>query len=375
MSLIKLDIHCGDIIATLKRTRETIPKDTKIMAIAKANAYGLGAVKLCKILDDHVDYFGVATMQEAIEIRNSGVMSNILLLSEPVKRDILKAINFDIDLTVYRMEFIEFLDNFLKNLQKRKSESGENPHSDLVSIGTHLKVETGMQRVGASDKSVINYWLNGTCKNLRKTGMFSHLANADYTGINQILNFQQYEKFHKLTEKHARKNPGIIRHLCNSYATEFYPGAHFDMVRIGQNLYKSNFKMSVMVKHVFRGQKNETIGYGCDESVKYKCVGNEKLATLGIGFADCVPTSLSNDRRVYVLIKGVRCELVSPVMMDMLVVKCPEELDVEVEDEAVFLSDGRDGAMSLEYLNKVFGIHMCELMTRFGRRFERIYHV
>lgn len=277
----------------------------------------------------------------------------------------------DIDLTVYRIEFIEFLNTFLENLLKRKPENTEIHNSERVSIDTHFLVDTGMQRVGSSDTSVINYWLHGTCQNLRKVGMFSHFVNAR----DQNLNVQQLTQFHKLTEQHTDKHPDIIRHFCNGRATESYPDAHHDMVRIGKNLYYSHFKLGVMVKHVFRGKKNATIGYVCEENIQYKCVGNEKLATLGIGFADCVPKSLSNDRRVYVLIKGVRCELVSPVMMDMLVVKCPEELDVAVEDEAVFLSDGGDGAMSLDYMKKMFGIDSCEFMTRFGRRFERIYHV
>ena len=91
MSFIKLDIHCGGIIAAIKRTRERIP-NIKIMAVAKADAYGLGAAQLCKILDSQVDYFGVATMNEATELRNSGVISKILLLTEPLKKDIVKAL-------------------------------------------------------------------------------------------------------------------------------------------------------------------------------------------------------------------------------------------------------------------------------------------
>ena len=193
----------------------------------------------------------------------------------------------DIDLTVYRIEFIEFLNNFLKNLHVRKTENTENHNSERVSIDTHFLVDTGMQRVGSSDTSVINYWLNETCQNLRKVAMFSHFVNAR----DQNLNVQQHTQFHKLTEQHTKKHPGIIRHFCNGRATEFYPDAHHDMVRIGKNLYYLNFKLSVMVKNVFRGRKNATIGYACEENIQYECVGNEKLATLGIGFADCVPIS------------------------------------------------------------------------------------
>ena len=371
----KLEINCDGIFEKITKIRQIIPEETKILCIAKANAYGMGSEKLCKILDNFVDYFGVATVGEGIELRKSGVRSNILVLSEPLKRDINKCFEYDLDLTVYRLEFIDALDAFLTNLKRRKIED-ENTLKFDVTIRTHFKVETGLQRTGSDDETVLKYWFDETCENMEKTGVFSHFQNAGFYGENQKLNENQIKKFNKITNRYKQMHPKLIRHLANSYATEFYPTTHYDMVRIGQSLYKENFRLSVKIKHVFNGTKNMTVGYGCDVDLKYRCKGDEKLATLGIGFADGLSTIFSNSRNFYVMIKGFKCRLVSPIMMDMIVVKLHKSLQTVQnleEDEAVIISDGRDGAMSLEYLKTNFGVHVTELMTRFGRRIERIY--
>ena len=104
----------------------------------------------------------------------------------------------------------------------------------------------------------------------------------------------------------------MLRHLSNSYATEFLPEYHYDMVRPGVISWQNTFKLTVLVKHVFRPKKGTNVGYGCNDitAEKYVCDGTEKMATLGIGYADGLSTKMSNDKRVYVLIKGVKCHLV-----------------------------------------------------------------
>merc|ERR1712226_597603 len=119
-------------------------------------------------------------------------------------------------------------------------------------------------------------------------------------------------------------------------------------------------------------KKGTTVGYGWQD--KLVCNGTETMATLGIGYADGLSTKMSNNPGVYVIINGQKCQLASPIMMDMCIVKCPPGLKVSPEDEAIFISDGRDGAMTIETIQKFTGEGSRELMVHFGRRIERVYH-
>ena len=172
MGFCRLDVYCNKIRENIEKVRADISPGIKILVVAKANAYGLGAADVCRILQNDVDYFAFATIEEAVEVRKSGTVApKILLLSEPLKKDIPLAVEHDISLGVYNKSFIEYLDDFLK----------ENKDS---SIETHFKVDTGLQRLGNADESVLEYWLHDTCVRLKKVGLWSHLQNSEHGEVN-----------------------------------------------------------------------------------------------------------------------------------------------------------------------------------------------
>ena len=168
--------HCNKIRENIDNIRSKIKPGIKILVVAKANAYGLGAAEICKHLENDVDYFAFATIEEAIEVRKSGCRQpKILLLSEPLKKDIQKAIDYKISLGVYNKNFIEYLNEYLINRE-----------DDDFSIDTHFKIDTGLQRLGNADESVLEYWLHDTCIRLRKVGLWSHLQNAEHGEVSGV---------------------------------------------------------------------------------------------------------------------------------------------------------------------------------------------
>jgi len=363
MGFAKLDVFCDNVVRNIRAVKNAVAPNTKILVVSKANAYGLGAAEICKRVQHEVDYFGFATIEEAIEVRKAGTSKKLFLLSEPLKRDISKVVEFNLVLGVYRNDFIQHLNDYVKE------------HNPDTPIETHFKLDTGLHRLGCQEpiKPTLDFWLNQTSSKILKAGLWSHLQNAEHGEDSIETNELQYAAFTSLSDQHAKDHPDIIRHLSNSFATDSLPAKyHFDMVRPGVIIWKNTFRLTVLVKHVFRPEKGQHVGYGFEN--KYISDGTEKMATLGIGYGDGLSTLLSHKGDVYVLIKGVRCFLASAIMMDMCIVRCPADLDVQPEDEAIFLSDGSDDAMTTSYLQAISGENSRETMTHFGRRIERVYH-
>lgn len=176
MGFCRLDVYCDKIRENIEKVRAQIDPCTNILVVAKANAYGLGAAEICRILQNDVDYFAFATIEEAVEVRESGCLApKILLLSEPLKRDIPSVIAHNISLGVYNKSFITELNRFLLSQFDTK-----------IVVETHFKVDTGLQRLGNSDEEVLEYWLHDTCPRLIKTGLWSHLQNSEHGEVNDV---------------------------------------------------------------------------------------------------------------------------------------------------------------------------------------------
>jgi alanine racemase len=384
MSYIELNVSKNKLLNNISNIRKYVENDTLIMVIAKANAYGLGAANVCKVLENHVNYFGFATLNEALEVRSVVKDCKITLLSEPRKSDIPILADFNIDCACYSIKCIKNINEYLINNTNK-------------TISTHFKVNTGLNRLGNDlgdnlfgyrdniginnnnygddiwlyNQGTLDYWLNKTNNNFKKISIWSHLQNSEFNEENRKINELQLANFMKMTNK-VSKEYNLLRHISNSYAIEFLDNRYtFDMVRGGVMIWKDTFELKVQIKYVFKPEKNSTVGYGCNDITphKYICDGKHKAAALAIGYADGLSTKLSY--KGYVMIKGQKCDIISPVMMDMTVVKIPEGLEVEDEDWCTFIGSGDDEAMTTEYLQSLTGENSRELMAHLGRRIDR----
>jgi len=311
-----------------------VAKTPAIMAIVKADAYGHGAVAVArKAINAGATWVGVATVEEALSLREAGIAANILLLSEPPEEALGSLLEANITCTVASADFLQTLAGYAM-LEHR-------------TITYHLKVDTGMRRIGvAADDAVALARQAVDMPMMKMGGIFTHFANADVAGDWDTR--QQLESFQGIIRRldDLRLRPPIV-HACNSAATLLLPQAHFDMVRIGislYGLYPSNDThdlidltpaMSVrarasLVKPIAMG---EGVGYGLTWSAHKPL----KLITLPLGYADGIPRLCSNKMDILINANGKRIEQVGRVCMDMLMAAANTSEELNKGDEFVLV--------------------------------------
>ncbi|OGI09510.1 MAG: alanine racemase [Candidatus Margulisbacteria bacterium GWF2_35_9] len=350
-----LIVDLNKFINNIATVKNKLNPKTKILAVVKADAYGHGAVMISKIAEDEgVAYLGVATIDEAIEIREAGIKMPILILTEPTDLERLKGVlYYDISLTV-------FSDSFLNELQILTNELHKK-------VKVHLKVNTGMNRVGINVKDalkMVNTIL--TNKNLELEGLFTHLSDADNHDHSYTNN--QLTVFNKLIENLEAEGIHIpIKHAANSMATLNHPAAHFDMVRVGLVLYKDIMTFKAKLIHVHDVEKDAEIGY-CRT---YKTNNTMRIGVVSVGYADGYSRALSN--KASVLIKGQLCPVVGNVCMDMIMVSIPNNLRVKVGDEVTLIGSEGNKKITVNDIAKLCNTIDYEVMCSIGKRVPRVY--
>ena len=338
-----LVVDVAKIRAYLKKVRHIT--GAKVCAVAKANCYGVG-IQLCPHISDLVDYFAVATMQEAIELRRL-VANKILVLSPPVISDIGL-------LTPENMAGIEFAVDSLATL-KKLAKTGKN-------YNLHLVANTGMNRYGATRQefeSMVHYAKRHS--NLYVAGAFSHFLKGDAR-----TKMRQYAAFTPCVKLVKQNFPDAICHISNSNGTD-YP---LDMVRIGIGLYDpagagvTTLASSVVkINSVPAGQ---SVGYGS----RFKPKNAAKIAVVPMGYADGIMRKFSGAN---VMVEGTLCPIVGSVCMDCFfvdVTNCPR---AKVGSKVIIW--GQAGKQHLDICNlaKKCGTINYELLTHIGSRVNRKY--
>ena len=367
-----IEIDLTALRYNLSAFREILSPGSDIMCIIKANAYGHGAVPLASVLrQEGVTHFGVALVQEGIELRASGVSEPILVLGHAPDEDLQDAVKYNLTLTVFTLEQAIALNETAGSLERRAR--------------VHLKVDTGMGRIGfiPGRGALRDIAEIVRLPNLEVEGIYSHLAWADspegtYTRT-QLGRFQGF--LDDLADNGIRFEKV---HLANSAATINYPETHFDLVRMGISLYglypdpsmaispKVDLRpvMSVKARLSFVKEVPEetAISYGCTFVTRRPSV----IGTIPMGYADGVPRLLSN--RGEVLVKGRRCPIVGRVCMDQFMVDVtdlPER--PRIGDEVVFLGRQGSGEITADEIAEKAETINYEIVTRTSLRLPRIY--
>lgn len=361
----KIDLNA--IEKNVAGVRSRIPKSTKIMAVIKADAYGHGAAVLAHFLEKQVDWFGVATADEAIELRNHGCGKPILILGYVHPEEYPELVKYNITPAIFR-----YTD--AKKLSDAAQQQGKT-------AGIHIKIDTGMCRIGYPVKRETAEEIKqiSLLPGLRITGMFSHFYAADAKDKTSAL--AQRERFDRMIE--MLEDIGVeipIKHLNNSAGT-MELNKYYDMVRMGimlYGIYPSDemdpsyplypaMELISHISHVKTIEAGEGISYGhiyvADHPVR--------VATVPVGYADGYPRSLSN--KGYVLIRGRRCPILGRVCMDQMMVDVSDLENASVGEQVVLMGCDGEECITAAQVGDAAGSFSYEFVSGIGMRVPRVY--
>jgi len=363
---VDLDAICQNVL----KIKSKINSDTKLMVIIKADGYGHGAAPVARALGEiGVDAYGVAIIEEAIELRNAEVTKPILILGYTPKEQYDLVVTYDVMQSVFQYEMAEAID-----LEAKKQ-------GKIAKI--HIKIDTGMSRIGFADtkESILDIKRISMLKNIKIEGLFSHLACADEVSKDSA--HSQLKRFlHFVT---LLENENIIiptKHISNSAAAIDLPEANLDMIRCGiatYGLYPSEWVNKNEIKlipamelktHVTYVKEVEA-GVGVSYGSTYVTERTTKIATIPVGYADGYSRLLSNRGRV--IIHGKYAPIIGRVCMDQFMVDVSNIEDVKQGDIVTLLGKDGDSYISVEELAELSNSFNYELVCNVGKRIPRVY--
>ncbi|MBW2617714.1 MAG: alanine racemase [Deltaproteobacteria bacterium] len=359
-AVIDLEAIGGNIAAI----RDKIGPSRELMAVVKADGYGHGAVQVSlAALKNGATWLGVALPEEGAELRRAGIGAPILVLGPIQPQEAAKPIAHHLDQTVCSMELAEALSQAAGRAGKRAR--------------VHLKVETGMGRVGVSPEEAAGALKKiSEMENVEVVGLFSHLSSADEA--DKEFTHRQLTAFEDCLRRVEAAGLRIpLTHLANSAGVLDFPQAYYDLVRPGimiYGLYPSAevsrsvtitpaMTLTTKVSHLKEVGPGAAIGYGHT----YFTDRPTKVATLPVGYADGYSRLLSN--RGQVLIRDQRAPIIGRVCMDMLMVDVTGLEEVQVGDEAILY--GKD--LSVDEVAGLIGTICNEVVCTVSKRVPRVY--
>jgi alanine racemase len=350
----------------LKNNLEAIRRQVapaRVMPMVKANAYGHGVDGVVPFLEPYVDYLGVALVEEAIHLRDLGIRKPILVAGATLAAQVPLFAEYDLTLTGSSMDLLD--------VAEEVSRSTGSP------IKTHLKIDTGMERVGVREYEGEDFIIKSSAyRHLFVEGIYTHLANsesADRTYSNmQLERFQEILGFY---EKHSLPVPAL-RHVCNSGGILNLTGAYFDMVRPGVLLYgvypgeevdrivevKPALTWRSRVAFSKRTLPGRPVSYGS----LWEAEVETGIVTIPCGYADGYFRRMTN--RAQVRIGEKKYPQVGRICMDQFMVNVGDD-EIHVGDEVILLGEG----IAAEDLAQWMGTNEYEVMTSISVRIPRVY--
>ena len=352
-----------------RQIREKIGPGVRVLSVVKADAYGHGAREVARALAAAgSESFGVATLEEGVELRAAGIRSPILVLAGVYPEQLGEFIQHRLTPAICETEAF-------KQLEKEARRRG-------VTLNFHLKVDTGMGRIGLPSAEV-ERWLPemGQLESLKLEGLFSHFSQAE--SVEGSYTQSQLKAFQLVLKRlrSAGYNPPWV-HLANSAAVITLPSAHFTMVRPGLMLYgaypspvmasqvalKPVLSWRTRVLQLKRVPEGSSISYG----QTFVTQRESSIATLPVGYADGYPRLLSN--RGEVLIRGQRAPVAGRICMDLTMVDVTDIRGVEQGDEVVLLGAQGKAAISADEMARWAETISYEIFTSISDRVPRIHY-
>lgn len=360
------EVDLAAILHNAREIRRRLGPRVALMGVVKANAYGHGAVAVARLLKEAgIEWLGVATAEEGAELREAGVTGPILVLGPSNREEMHLALTQSLDLTLVDEMGWHHLLEVCQNLSRPAR--------------VHLKVDTGMGRVGVAPDSVVSEWAPRLSAGVvRWQGLMSHLAESD--AEDSSFTRHQLGTFLDVIEglRQAKQALPPELHLANSAAALKYPGTHFTLVRVGIGLYGTEpwapafglrpaMRLISRVTMVKRVKSGQSIGYGRTYVASRPTV----IATVAVGYADGFPRSASNVG--WMLLRGRRCPVVGRVSMDQTTIAVPDDVPVQPGDAVTLM--GREGGEEIGARDWAAWSNTIsyEVLTRIGPRVPRRY--
>ncbi len=350
--------------------------DSKLCCVVKADGYGHGAAMLTRLYSQWgADFFAVSNLDEAIELRENGIVEPVLVLGYTPVALADKISQYNLTQAVYGYDYA-------RGLSHACVRAG-------VCVDVHIKIDTGMSRIGfmcqsfpRDEKSVDEIEAVCRMQGLSAKGIMAHFSVADEGDAGEKFTLSQLEAF-KYTVN-ALKDRGItfeLVHHANSGATENYSEAHLSMVRAGIILYglypnpslppvlelrsAMTLKSSVaFVKNLFAGS---SVSYGRT----FVADRDMRVATVPIGYADGYFRALSAEG--YMSIKGKKAKILGRICMDQTIIDVTDIDDVKIGDEVVIFSGNEDEAPTVDVLAQQAGTINYEIVCAVSKRVPRVY--
>ncbi|MDP3790267.1 MAG: alanine racemase [Candidatus Omnitrophota bacterium] len=362
------EIDLGAVRYNYRQVKKLVGKQASILVIVKGNAYGHGMFEVAKTLENAgIDFFGVATLDEALYLREKRIKKPILVLGSVLPAEAEPAVKNNITLTLCHMELAKAIDRAGAKLKKKAD--------------VHIKIDTGMGRIGVWHEGAFDFVRDivFNFKNISVGGIYTHFSVA---GRDEFFTTYQLDAFNALLEE--LKHLGIdipYRHTANSIATVALKKAHLNLVRPGIIIYgmypKRSFSnkldlkpvMSLKTKIVFlkKTQPGMSISYGRT----YITQKPTTIATLPIGYADGYGRILSNKAKA--LVRGETAPVVGKVTMDQTMIDVGHIDGVKLGDEVVLIGRQGGNEIKCEELARLAGTIPYEIVCSISNRVPRIY--
>lgn len=363
------NIYVNRITENVRLVKETLDPETKFMAVIKADGYGHGAVEAGKAaLKGGATHLAVALVEEALILREAGIDAPILLLSPIEESAIAVAVKQNLTFSVFSKEIAE-------KIIEEKNKTGKD-------VSVHLKVDTGMGRIGVRTKEeTVDLLVLLKEGGIEAEGIFTHFADADNLE-DPSFTYDQYETFMQIVQFAQDRGFHIpIRHCCNSSATLAYPELQLDMVRVGIAIFglfpslafegKLPLKpvMELKTKALFLKEvpKGENISYG----LTYTTPSTRVIATMPIGYADGYPRQLSD--KGFVSINEIKSPIVGRVCMDQTMIDVTSLPEVKVGEEITLFGDSETSAVTAYEVGEWAGTNQYDILCGIGKRVPRVY--
>lgn len=363
------EIDLDNIAFNMKNIKNLV-KDKEVIGVIKADAYGHGAVEVAKVLSENgASRFAVAIITEAIELRKHDIKLPIMILGyTPIEyaKDLIK---YDIEQTVYNLEYAKELSNVALKLGKKAK--------------IHIALDTGMGRIGfiPDDDSLEEVLKISALDGIEIVGIFTHFSTADEED-KEYTNYQ-FNKIQNFIKKLSDRGVNIpLKHVSNSGAIIDLPETYLDAVRAGIILYgyypsdevkKSNLSikpaltLKTKISHIKKMEKDMYVSYGRT----FKTERDSIIATLPIGYADGYSRLLSGKAKV--IVNGKFANVVGRICMDQCMIDVTDVGEVKVGDEVILLGEDNGLKFNANDMASLIGTINYDVLCMIKHRVPRVY--
>ncbi|PTN08416.1 bifunctional UDP-N-acetylmuramoyl-tripeptide:D-alanyl-D-alanine ligase/alanine racemase [Mangrovibacterium marinum] len=358
----QLEVDLNNLVENLNRYRAQLNPETKITIMVKAFSYGSGTVEIARALEfQQVDYLAVAVADEGLELRQAGISTPIIVMN-PEEHSFEMMLEYQLEPNIYSIDLFEKFDQAARRMA-------------VTNFPIHLKLETGMHRLGFSSPDELNEIAERVPRagRLRIQSVFSHLAASDSPEHDEFTR-EQFGVFNRLSAPVVANQPNkVIRHILNSAGIERFPEFQMEMVRLGIGLYgvsqsdalqaETVARWSTVVSQVKKVKEGNTVGYGRKGQVEYP----KRIAIIPVGYADGYDRRLSNGAgRVW--IAGRQYPVIGNICMDMTMIDV-SGADVQPGDPVELMGEH----IRLTDLAQWMGTIPYEVLTGISQRVRRVY--